>query len=105
MSGGSFDYLYCHLNPEDLGECLLDLRRMEAALEETEDDEGIPAGRHAARAVRDVLRLIRGASDLAMTLENVFHEVEWWKSGDGNKERALEALAAFGRYEPGKGPP
>lgn len=95
MSGGSHRYLYRHLEPSELGERISDIRDM-AELLDTLDD-----GEHAAQATRDVVQLLEIASRIATTLERIWHDIEWWQSGDQSRDAIAESLAKFGTYTPG----
>lgn len=91
MSGGSYSYLYCHVNG-------LDQQRGDVkAMAERLEGGGYYA---AARSTRDVLRFLDAAERAAKALEDVWHAVEWADSGDSSEERVREAVAAFSPWPP-----
>src|SRR5690242_3262703 len=94
MSGGSWNYLVW---ADDLGGRIDDLTRMAARLEAEN-------GPHAARATRDVIRMLNAAERIAdQSLREVWRAVEWRDSSDYGPEAITEAIAEYGEYEPGKG--
>lgn len=86
MSGGSYNYLYCHVS--GLEAQLRDVERMAGRLE---------AGGYyaAARETRSVLYLLEMAERAAQNLAGVWQAVEWADSGDSSEERVREAAAGF----------
>lgn len=87
MSGGSYNYLYCH----------------ERGLEEQRDDleamverlSGLDYATEAAAASRHVLDLLDRAEAAAKRLEDVWLAVEWWDSGDTGEESVREAAEKY----------
>lgn len=91
MSGGSYNYLYCHVN--GLEEQRGDIREMAERLEKS----GYYA---AARATRNVLVLLDGAEHAAQALSDVWLAAEWADSGDWGEEQVREAAAKFTPWPP-----
>lgn len=91
MSGGSYNYLYCHVNGLDAQR--EDIERMERRLQSS----GYYA---AARSTRDVLRMLDAAERIAASLEDVWSAAEWKDSGDSSEERVREAVAKFSPWPP-----
>jgi hypothetical protein len=91
MSGGSFNYLWCHVN--GLEGQRGDIEEMARVLEEF-DHDGV-TGMLAARATRDVLRLLDGAERIARQLAEVWHDVEWWQSCDYGPDSVADELRKF----------
>ena len=91
MSGGSYNYLYCHVN--GLDQQRDDIEAMARRLE--------AGGYYApARATRDVLRMLDAAERIAATLEDVWGAVEWVDSGDSGEKRIAEATEKFSPWPP-----
>ncbi len=91
MSGGSYNYLYCHVR--GLEEQREDIERMARRLE--------ASGYYApARATRNVLVLLDGAERAAQALEDVWHAVEWADSGDYGEHQVAAAVEAFSPWPP-----
>jgi len=91
LSGGSYNYLYCHVN--GLDQQREDIERMARRLEE--------GGYYApARATRNVLVLLNGAERAAQALEDVWAAVEWVDSGDGGEDQIVKAAEAFSPWPP-----
>lgn len=88
MSGGSYNYLCWNTDVYELGQRRSEVEAMAKRLEAMD----YPA---AARATRDVLRLLDGASRCASSLEDVWHAVEWRDSGDYGDDQVAEAVAKF----------
>lgn len=95
MSGGSYNYLYCHVR--GLEEQRADIEKMAARLEAS----GYFA---AARSTRDVLYLLDGAEQAAQALEDVWHTVEWADSGDSGEDQVRAAVEKFSPWPPEPGP-
>lgn len=91
MSGGSYNYLYCHVS--GLEEQRGDIEHMARRLESS----GYFA---AARATRNVLMLLDGAERAARALEDVWRAVEWADSGDSLEESVRKAAEAFSPWPP-----
>lgn len=91
MSGGSYNYLYCHVTGLDGRQ--EDITRMERRLQES----GYYA---AARATRDVLRMLEAAERIAQTLSDVWAAVEWADSGDSGEEQVVKAAEKFSPWPP-----
>lgn len=93
MSGGNFNYL-CH---KELRE-LLHHPMLEEMAKTLEDQ--FPASRAAidTRALIDRFDQLQADLDAepARTLhQDVWHDIEWWQSGDYPKESARAAIAAY----------
>lgn len=86
MSGGSFNYLFCHV--KGLEHHDEDLQRMADRLTEL----GAP---DAAEATRAVLSTLEQAEQQADALEDVWHDVEWYDSGDNGWEQVERAFADY----------
>lgn len=91
MSGGSYNYLYCHVTGLDGRQ--EDIARMGRRLQES----GYYA---AARATRDVLRMLEAAERVAQSLEDVWHAVEWADSGDYGEDQVREVVGKFSPWPP-----
>ena len=91
MSGGSYNYLYCHVR--GLEEQRADIVKMERRLESS----GYYA---AARSTREVLRMLDAAEGIARSLEDVWHAVEWADSGDYGEDQVQEVVAKFSPWPP-----
>ena len=92
MSGGSFNYLYSHAGGlEDQRGDIEEMARLLVTVE---------GGERAARATRDVLRLLDGAERIAQSLSDVWLAAEWWQSCDYSEDQVREALAGFKPYPP-----
>jgi hypothetical protein len=91
MSGGSYDYLYCHVNGLEAQRG--DIERMARRLE---------AGGYyaAARSTRDVLRMLDAAERIAHSLHDVWHAAEWVDSCDWGEDQLLEAVEKFSPWPP-----
>lgn len=87
MSGGSYDYLYCHT--EDLS------GRRGTVEEMAERLEGLPYAAVAAAATRRVLTLLADAQVLADQLAAVWHDVEWWDSSDSTETEVVTSTQIF----------
>lgn len=85
MSGGSFNYLYSR----DLGEYSIgEVRAMAQALR----DMGHEA---AAKRTEDVADALALADAIRVELEDVWHDVEWVRSGDYARGDEAESVAAW----------
>lgn len=96
MSGGSFDYLYLK-EVAELPSRATDVEHMAQVL--------VELGAHdAAAETLDLLAIVRYALVRAAVhtrrLSDVWHAVEWWKSGDYSKEQALEAIEKYRKGRP-----
>ncbi|MCW2720703.1 hypothetical protein [Pseudonocardia sp.] len=87
MSGGSYNYLYCHVR--GLEEQRGDLESMVDRL------AGLGYATEAAAASRHVLDLLDQAEAAAQKLEDVWRAVEWWDSGDSSEESVREVAAKY----------
>lgn len=94
MSGGSYNYL-CW-NTESLSERRYDLQSMVERL------EGLAWAAQAAAASRRVLTLLDEAQQLAGSLTDAWHAIEWWDSCDWVEQGAREEVEG---YEPPDGMP
>lgn len=92
MSGGSFNYL-CYAEPEDLLRRLGDLREMADAL------AAMGYARDAAAETEELICYINQAIIRIETrrkrLQDVWRDMEWWKSGDYSEAQFKEALAKY----------
>ena len=91
MSGGSLNYL-CYKSPEELFHYIAEMEEVEAEL----------ITRNAMDIAKDVRRLIEYIKTaenrigvLSEQLNNVFHAVEWWQSGDIGDDSMLKALENY----------
>jgi hypothetical protein len=91
VSGGSYDYLYCHVN--GLERQREDIERMAARLEAS----GYYA---AARSTRDVLRMLDAAERIAQSLSKVWQAAEWADSSDWDEDQVREVVAEFSPWPP-----
>jgi hypothetical protein len=89
VSGGSYDYLYCWDAVGDLSGRRYQLTRMAERL------EGLPCGGEAAVQTRRVLRLLDVAEAVALSLSDVWHDVEWRDSGDYGEKQMIAACEAY----------
>ncbi len=91
MSGGSYNYLCFHsrgldFHRGDIGAMAERLEGLGYAFEVTAD-------------TRKVLALLDEAEVVAKRLEDVWHDVEWWDSGDCGEERVRKTVAEYqGEY-------
>lgn len=90
MSGGSYDYLCWHTEPSELGSRFEQIEQMAADL-----DKLGPEALAASTATYRVADLLRQASALAKSLEDVWHDVEWWQSCDYSEDDARDTAAAY----------
>lgn len=90
MSGGSFDNLWLwDVRGRGLSSCDSNLLRMAQTL------EGLPDAAVAAEQTRRVIRLLAAAEAVAESLSVVWHDVEWWYSGDYGADQAMEACLEY----------
>jgi hypothetical protein len=90
MSGGSFNYLFCwDARRGGLSSSDSDLLRMATTLEE------LPDAAVAAEQTRRVIRLLSTAEAVATSLSEVWHDIEWWHSGDYGQETAMETCRQY----------
>lgn len=91
MSGGSYNYL-CYAEIPSVINRTEDIERMEQTLIE----EGYS---DIAKDVRRLIEYCKSAeiriSVLFEKLESVFHDIEWYHSGDISKEDLIETLEIF----------
>ncbi len=91
MSGGSYNYLYCHVDGLDGRRG--DIRRMAERLED------LGYAPEVAADTRKVLALLDEAEAVAGRLEDVWHDVEWWDSGDYGEDTVRKTITAYqGEY-------
>ncbi|MGK5530881.1 hypothetical protein [Streptomyces sp. URMC 129] len=89
MSGGSYNYLYCHVGGLEAQSG--DIEAMAKRLEEMD----FP-GRHiAAEHTRLILSLFAAAEALGQRLSDVWHAVEWRDSGDVGDDEVRHALEKY----------
>ena len=91
MSGGSFHYLYCHVNGLDAQRA--DVERMRDRLAEL----GFGA---AATDTARVLALLDEAERQAQMLSDVWHAAEWFCSGDYGRDQVDEVVAEYNEKRP-----
>jgi len=94
MSGGSFNYISVWAG--DLSELVKrshDLREMAESLEADFPDSA--AARDTRRVSDQVTRLACGDHPESQALANVWHEVEWWHSGDRGRDAAQKAVDEY----------
>lgn len=87
MSGGSYNYLFCHT--DRLTEHRGDLHEMAERL------NGLDWATEAAAATRHVISLLDQAAAAAEKLGGVWRAVEWWDSRDWSEDQVREAVAAY----------
>ena len=92
MSGGSYNYLYCHVNGLEAQRG--DIEAMRDRLNELER-EGVPGAARAARLTRYVLIHLDLAEQRAQELADVWHAVEWRDSCDWGDDTMREAFEAW----------
>lgn len=93
MSGGSYNYLCWAADNAELESRRSDITAMAERLEKSEY-------RKAARATRDVLRLLDAAERAAHALGDVWHAVEWADSGDCGEDAVAEEVAKLKPWPP-----
>ena len=94
MSGGSYDYL--HQRP--LCERVVYVRQMRDRLRGLQH---IPTFALAYQRTEEVLSMLVAAQAFADTLDEPWHAIEWWDSGDWGEDQAMEALAKWDREKRG----
>lgn len=87
MSGGSYNYLFCHVR--GLEEQRGDLEAMTRRL------TGLPYAQQAAEASRQVITLLDQAEVAAQELAEAWRAVEWWDSADYGEDQVREAVAEY----------
>ncbi|MDQ0791979.1 hypothetical protein [Streptomyces sp. B1I3] len=92
MSGGSYNYLYCHVSGLETQRG--DIEAMRDRLAGLEADR-IPGAARAARLTRYVLIHLDLAEQKAQELTDVWHAIEWWDSNDYGEDDVREALAEW----------
>jgi hypothetical protein len=85
MSGGSYDYL-CF---SEFAEAPEPLRRMAERL------AGLPYAAKAAADTAGIVDMLGEAARRAERLNDVWHAIEWWDSGDYGEDEARKVLAAY----------
>lgn len=92
MSGGSFNYLCCKEELADLCDHMPELERMRESLIKYGYED-------IARDVQRLIEYIRSAEirikTLAEQLNDVFHAVEWYESGDYGKDSMIKHLEKY----------
>lgn len=92
MSGGSYDYLFS-------GVRALESQR-DALYRMAEQLEELPYASRAAEDTRRVISLMEAARELAEKLSEVWHDVEWWDSGDYGEKTVKETCEEYAETEP-----
>lgn len=87
MSGGSYNYLFCHVR--GLEEQRSDLEAMATRL------AGLPYAQSAAEATRHVIALLDQAEAAAQALAEVWRAVEWWDSADYGEDQVREVVEEY----------
>ena len=91
MSGGSFNYL-CYAQPEELFNRISDMEEMERFLLQRGYND-------IAKDVRRLIEYCLSAKNrigvFQEKLEDVFHSVEWFESGDIGDASLAEALEGY----------
>ncbi len=91
MSGGSYNYLYCHVNGLEAQRG--DIEAMAGRLEKS--------GYYApARATRNVLVMLDAAERAAQALKDVWLAVEWADSSDWSEDQVRETVGKFSPWPP-----
>lgn len=87
MSGGSYAYLCTRVKPLDgqLNELISMADRL----------EGLPYARIAYERTRRVIYHLIKANALADELAEVWHDVEWWDSGDYGEDQVIETCREY----------
>lgn len=94
MNGGSYDYLcYAAGDAARLSGRRMQIEQMASRL----DSMGHIL---AARATRDIGRLLDGAERASQALEDVWHAVEWADSGDWPEDQIGPVVAKFSPWPP-----
>jgi hypothetical protein len=93
VSGGSYNYLHCALDLEDLQARQHDLQDMAKRL------ASFGYAQDAARETEELLLLLRQwqtRAEVRITrLRDLWKAVEWWDSNDSSETRVHEALAKY----------
>jgi hypothetical protein len=96
MSGGSYNYLTHAYDLEDILAKRIDLREMAERLEGLSELE-FPGATAAAASTRDLLLRLEMWETHARThialLKDVWHDVEWWDSGDYGPDQVKAGLS------------
>jgi hypothetical protein len=92
VSGGSYNYLYCHVNGLEAQRG--DIEAMRDRLEGLAK-EGVPGAHKAARLTRYVLIHLDLAEAKAQELADAWHAIEWRDSNDYGDDTMKEALAKW----------
>lgn len=92
MSGGSYNYLYCHVNGLEAQRG--DIEAMRDRLEELAKD-GAPGAQKAARLTRYVLIHLNLAEAKAQEVADAWHAVEWRDSCDYGDDTMKDALTKW----------
>ena len=92
MSGGSYNYLYAHVGGLEAQRG--DIEEMRDRLEGLARG-GAPGAAEAAQRTQAVLDHFDAAEREAQALADVWKEVEWWDSADGDEDDVRESLAAY----------
>ncbi|MFG3173638.1 hypothetical protein ACGFZC_01040 [[Kitasatospora] papulosa] len=92
MSGGSYNYLYCHVG--GLEPQRGDIEAMRDRLAGLEA-EGVPGAARAARLTRYVLIHLDLAEAKAQELADVWHAIEWRDSSDWGDDTMRKTLAEW----------
>jgi len=95
MSGGSYNYLYSSFDLEDMLAKRRDLEMMAERLEGLSEIE-FPGSTAAAVMTRDLLLKLKmwdtHATAHVALLKDVWHDVEWWDSGDYGADQVKAGL-------------
>jgi hypothetical protein len=93
MSGGSYNYLCKVYDPEDIFSHMGDLRAMADRL------AGLGYAQDAAAETEDLICMINQARIRIATrmdrLREVWHDVEWWDSGDNGEDQLKQELVKY----------
>lgn len=92
MSGGSYNYLYCHVG--GLEAQRHNIEAMRDRLAELEADR-VPGAARAARLTRYVLIHLDLAEARAQELADIWHAVEWRDSLDWGDDTMREAFTEW----------
>lgn len=91
MSGGSFNYL-CWADASDIFSKRMDMELMQVALE----DAGYIEAASATKELRTDLRRIEAEIQANIDkLANIWHAMEWYRSGDWSQAQLDDEAAAF----------
>lgn len=92
MSGGSYNYLYCHMGGLEAQRG--DIEAMRDRLQGLAE-QGVPGAAKAVRQTMMILDHFDRAERHAQALTDVWHAVEWWDSSDYGEDQVHEALAEY----------